>query len=33
MFHCLGHAAETQLYDTEGRPIPISRGRVIDEIL
>ena len=25
--------AETELLDTEGRPIPISRGRVIEEIL
>ncbi|MBC7966204.1 MAG: DUF1501 domain-containing protein [Fuerstia sp.] len=33
MFHCLGHSPETMLHDTEGRPIPISRGRVIDEIL
>lgn len=33
IFHCLGHAPDTELVDTEGRPIPISRGRVISEIL
>jgi len=33
IFHCLGHAPDTELHDTEGRPHPISRGRVIDEIL
>jgi len=33
LFHCLGYAPDTELHDTEGRPHPISRGRVIDEIL
>lgn len=33
IFHCLGHAPNSELIDTEGRPIPISRGRVITEIL
>lgn len=33
MFHCLGHSPDTLLHDTEDRPIPISRGRVIAEIL
>lgn len=33
VFHCLGHSPDTELHDTEGRPQPISRGRVIDEIL
>ncbi|HEY2251325.1 MAG TPA: DUF1501 domain-containing protein, partial [Planctomycetaceae bacterium] len=33
IFHCLGHAPDTELHDTEGRPHPISRGRVITEIL
>jgi len=33
MFHCLGFPPETELTDTEGRPHPLSRGRVIDEIL
>jgi hypothetical protein len=33
LFHCLGHSPDQELHDTEGRPLPISRGRVIDEIL
>ena len=33
IFHLLGHTPDTQLQDTEGRPHPISRGRVINEIL
>ncbi|MBI5759640.1 MAG: DUF1501 domain-containing protein [Planctomycetales bacterium] len=33
LFHCLGHSPDTELHDTEGRPLPISRGRVIEEIL
>jgi len=33
IFHCLGYAPETHLHDTLGRPIPLSRGRVIEEIL
>jgi hypothetical protein len=33
IFHCLGHSPDTELHDTEGRPHPISRGRVITEIL
>jgi uncharacterized protein (DUF1501 family) len=33
LFHCLGHSPETELYDTEGRPHPISRGRILTEIL
>ena len=33
LFHCLGHAPDTELHDTEGRMIPLSRGRVIEEIL
>src|SRR5262249_13124619 len=33
VFHCLGYPPETELHDTQGRPIPISRGRVIEEIL
>jgi uncharacterized protein (DUF1501 family) len=33
MFHCLGHSPDTEMHDTEGRPIPLSRGRVITEIL
>jgi uncharacterized protein (DUF1501 family) len=33
IFHCLGHSPDTELVDTQGRPIPLSRGRVISEIL
>jgi hypothetical protein len=33
VFHCLGYQPETQVRDMEGRPLPISRGRVIHEIL
>lgn len=33
VFHCLGYEPETQVRDMEGRPLPISRGRVIHEIL
>lgn len=33
MFHCLGYSPDTEMIDTQGRPLPISRGRVINEIL
>ncbi len=33
IFHCLGHSPETLLYDQTGRPFPLSRGRVIREIV
>ncbi|HTI50292.1 MAG TPA: DUF1501 domain-containing protein [Planctomycetaceae bacterium] len=33
MYHLLGHSPDTELHDTEGRPFPLSRGRVIEEIL
>jgi len=33
VFHCLGFAPETEIRDNLNRPIPISRGRVIHEIL
>ncbi len=33
IFHCLGHAADQEVHDLEGRPLPISRGQVIREIL
>jgi hypothetical protein len=29
IFHCLGYHADTEIRDTLGRPLPISRGRVI----
>ena len=33
VFHCLGFPPDTELSDSEGRPHPLSRGRVIGEIL
>src|SRR5262245_37562652 len=29
VFHCLGYAGHTEVHDTLGRPIPITRGEVI----
>jgi hypothetical protein len=33
IFHCLGYAPDTELRDSQGRPFPLTRGRVIEEIL
>lgn len=33
VFHCLGHAPDTEIQDTLGRPMPLSRGDVIKAIL
>lgn len=33
IFHCLGHAPETEIRDTLGRPLPISRGQVIQALV
>lgn len=33
MFHCLGFTPETTLQDQTGRPIPLTRGNVIEEVL
>lgn len=33
IFQCLGLAPETELHDPQGRPFPLSRGRVLREIL
>jgi hypothetical protein len=33
IFHCLGYEPETEIHDAVGRPIPISRGEVIRQIL
>lgn len=33
IFHCLGIEPATEMYDTQGRPLPVSRGEVIREIL
>lgn len=33
VLHCLGIRPETMMRDTQGRPIPLSRGRVLDELV
>jgi Protein of unknown function (DUF1501) len=33
IFHCLGYRPDTEMRDTLNRPIPISRGRVIDAVV
>ena len=33
VFHCLGYPAETPVHDPAGRPMPISRGKVIEAIV
>jgi hypothetical protein len=33
IFHALGHAPDTEIQNNLGRPFPISRGRVLHEIL
>lgn len=33
IFHCLGYPPESEIHDPFGRPLPISRGKVIDAIL
>lgn len=33
VFHCLGYPPEQAIHDQLGRPLPISRGRVIEEIV
>lgn len=33
VLHCLGYAPETVVHDPESRPLPISRGRVLTELL
>lgn len=33
IFHCLGYEPGTEIHDPLGRPLPISRGRVVSEIL
>ncbi len=32
IFHCLGYHPETDMHDIDGRPMPISRGEVIEAI-
>lgn len=33
VFHCLGFHSDTIIQDMQGRPLPISRGRVIEAVL
>jgi hypothetical protein len=33
IFHCLGYRRDTEIRDTLGRPLPISRGQVIQAVL
>jgi hypothetical protein len=33
IFHCLGYQPDTLLHDAQGRPFPLSRGRVIEEVV
>lgn len=33
LFHCLGYNPDTIVHDVENRPLPISRGKVVDAIL
>ncbi len=33
VFHCLGYGADTEIHDPFGRPLPVSRGRVIEPIV
>jgi Protein of unknown function (DUF1501) len=33
IFHCLGHASETEYHDPLGKPLPMSRGDVLHAIL
>jgi Protein of unknown function (DUF1501) len=32
IFHCLGYRPDTEIHDTLGRPLPISRGEVIRQV-
>jgi hypothetical protein len=33
IFHCIGYRPDTEIHDSLGRPLAITRGRVIDRIL
>jgi uncharacterized protein (DUF1501 family) len=33
IFHCLGFGPDAEVHDTLGRPLPLSRGRVIRQVL
>ena len=32
IYHCLGFHADTELHDTQGRPMVLSRGEVLHQI-
>ncbi len=32
LFHALGYRQDTEIHDTLGRPLPISRGEVIRQV-
>ncbi|MBL9090341.1 MAG: DUF1501 domain-containing protein, partial [Planctomycetaceae bacterium] len=33
VYHCLGYSPDTPLHDRQGRPLPISRGEIIRDVL
>ena len=33
VFHCMGFSPDTMVYDPQGRPFPISQGRVVESLL
>ena len=33
IFHCLGFTPETEIHDAQGRPLAISRGQVLHQLL
>jgi uncharacterized protein (DUF1501 family) len=33
IFHALGYDPQTEMHDTLGRPLPLSRGEVIRQVL
>jgi hypothetical protein len=33
LFHCLGFAPETEIHDAQGRPLAITRGQVLHQVL
>lgn len=33
VFHCLGYSPDTIVHDVQGRPAPLTRGRVIEQVL
>src|SRR5262249_20976278 len=33
VYHCLGYPAHTEVHDTLGRPLPVTRGQVIRQTI